>query len=254
MPCRGCSPAPSPTPPPSRTPKSPRPPAKEAPPAEAIANLILGDLQQTQEAEKQWAEAKGKTGKVKVQFNFLLPYLPADSAVVTGHGKDRLGNPIDFGTLETGPHVSAATVKALSVGDDFWGPFAPLPTKQELAQDTLAELRQIRLAILNWDAANGSANTEPVEFAALKGYLPEASDLWKREGEDRLGNPYLLGPPSDPVHISPETAKTLAVGASFWGEFAPKGGVASKAVHHTRQYQERRRSFGSRIKEFFIGR
>ena len=60
----------------------------------------------------------------------------------------------------------------------------------------------VRLAVLKRDAEGVGNPGDKIAFEALRGYLPEDSDVWKAEGFDRLGNEYFLGTAKDPVHIS----------------------------------------------------
>src|SRR4051794_1796281 len=167
----------------------------------ALAEAVLADCNEIATATNLWAQEKKKGPKTRVTLKDILPYLKPDSPVVTSGGNDRAGHPFDFGIAEAGPYVSSATVRELGQPQSFWGDYAPLPSKREIAIDTLADLKQIRLAVLKRDAEGVGNPGDKITFDALRGYLPEDSDVWKAEGFDRLGNEYFLGTAKDPVHI-----------------------------------------------------
>jgi hypothetical protein len=220
---------------------------------QAAAEAIRGDLAEIDAATQLWAREKKKPSKTKVTLKEIAPYLGPDSSVAGAGGTDRAGNPIDFGTVEDGPRVSSATAKALGQPDEFWGEFAPVISKKELAAMTLVDLKQIRLAVLSWDAENADAAGKPVTFDVLKTYLAPDSEVLKMEGNGRLGNEFVLGTPKDPVRISAETLKELGMPREYWGEFAPKTTTSSKTASR-RSSRPPERSFGRKVKDFFKGR
>lgn len=248
-------PAPAPAPAPAKPDAgdSPAPTDGRSAADRAIAEAIRGDLAEIDSATQLWAKEKKKAAKTKVTLHDILPYMKPESPVLTSGGNDRAGNAIDFGTVDDGPHISSATAKSLGQPADFWGDYAPVISKRELATQSLADLKQLRLAVLSWDAANPGAAPGPVTFDVIKGYLPADAEVLQSEGYDRLGYEYMLGTPKDPVHISAETYKELGMPKEFWGEFAPKSSGTTRTASR-RSSEPPPRSFGRKIKDFFKGR
>jgi hypothetical protein len=242
-------------------PAAPSPGTALNPADKAMADAILADCTDIAQATNLWAQEKKKAGRSPVTLRDISPYLKPDSPVITAGGNDRLGNPYNFGTAEAGPFVSATTMKTLGTTPEFWGDYAPMASKQDLAAATLADMKQIRLAILKRDADGEGKPNEKITFEMLQGYLPEDSEAWKLEGADRLGNDYALGTVKDPIHLSTESFKEFALGKDYWGEFAPKSGQTASRSSSGSGSSTRRRTtqpqssgFGRKVKNFFLGR
>lgn len=106
------------------------------------------------------------------------------------------------------------------------GPRPADPGKAEAARDTLKELKWLDNAMAQWAIEHAKARTEVPRWEDLAEYLLPDSPLFRRRGNDVLGNPYVLGPVGVGPKLNPRSGAAFQsvtgtgdAARSFWGKY-----------------------------------
>lgn len=90
-----------------------------------VAVQVLEDLRIIDAATDQYAIEFNKPAGSPVTWANLQMYMKKGTRLFNSDGKDPLGNPYTFGTVDKPPQVSRKTMAAFALDAKFWEPFAP---------------------------------------------------------------------------------------------------------------------------------